>query len=204
MYSANSCIGTTFSTIGHFFYWVHVATWLLSPKAAQQDLPYFFFLLNCLHIMNLDLQTVHAYMNTIQDASNHWLIDDFCIMYFIFPYSISTRHLRVLLSWNSYMAGQIFLFMLVYTPHISWHRLTHFSALPDYYILYHSYSGLSQYTLVYFLSPSKNRSVSCLVEDWTGFHFIRIPIHPLKRHQIQISKNNRERLLFITIDADYE
>ena len=27
--------------------------------------------------MNLDLQTAHAYMDTIQGASNRWLIDDF-------------------------------------------------------------------------------------------------------------------------------
>jgi hypothetical protein len=29
---------------------------------------------NHLHIMNLDLQTAYAYMDTIQDTSNRWLI----------------------------------------------------------------------------------------------------------------------------------
>ena len=31
---------------------------------------------NHLHIMNLDLQTAYAYMDTIQDTSNCWLIDN--------------------------------------------------------------------------------------------------------------------------------
>jgi hypothetical protein len=37
----------------------------------------------------LIVRTVHAYMNTIQDASNRWLIDNFCIMHFIFPLRVS-------------------------------------------------------------------------------------------------------------------
>jgi hypothetical protein len=68
----------TFSTIGHgFFIGSALRHDCCRQKRHGRICPYCSFLHTRSHIMNLDLQNAHAYMDAIQDASNRWLIDGF-------------------------------------------------------------------------------------------------------------------------------